>query len=209
MFNVLWPVIRRFDLSRYDHLAKVLTRLLTDRPADAADIFEDVSRLEKQEKHENKVDTLIDKPDKTAEIKLAEIQKTLFMREGEDEENVPEADDAETPLPNVHETMHFFEQAGVGIGREESVRIFLALKQLVEKYPLDSIRFWGKLFGVEENYYVAEVKFQDGKEEEEEEEEEEKDKKEDDKDENAEENDVSFDDFEVLTNLCSNGPVIL
>jgi radial spoke head protein 4A len=47
----------------------------------------------------------------------------------------------------------------VGVGREEIFRIWLALKQLVEKYPLESIRFWGKIFGIEQNYYIAEVCF--------------------------------------------------
>lgn len=64
--------------------------------------------------------------------------------------------------------MAYFEQAGVGIGKEETFRVWLALKQLVEKYPLDSIRFWGKIMGIEDNYYIAEVKFQEGKDEEEE-----------------------------------------
>jgi radial spoke head protein 4A len=60
-------------------LAKVLTRLLTERPSDAVEIFEDLSRQEKREKFVNKVDTLIDKPDKSSETKLAEIQKSLYM----------------------------------------------------------------------------------------------------------------------------------
>ena len=60
-------------------MAKVLTRLLTERPSDAVEIFEDLSRQEKREKFVNKVDTLIDKPDKSSETKLAEIQKSLYM----------------------------------------------------------------------------------------------------------------------------------
>jgi radial spoke head protein 4A len=60
-------------------LAKVLTRLLTERPSDAVEIFEDLSRQEKREKFVNKVDTLIDKPDKSSETKLAEIQKSLYI----------------------------------------------------------------------------------------------------------------------------------
>ncbi|CAF0744569.1 unnamed protein product [Brachionus calyciflorus] len=157
----------------YDHLAKVLTRLLTDRPADAVDIFEDVSRLEKKEKFVSKTDTIIDKPDKSTETKLAEIQRGLYIKEGEEEENIGDSDEMETPLPNLLELCYYFEQAGVGIGREETYRIWLALKQLVEKYALESIRFWGKIFGIEQNYYIAEVKFQEGKDEEEEEPEEE------------------------------------
>ncbi len=100
-----------------------------------------------------------------------------------------DSDDAETPLPNLQELCFYFEQAGVGLGREETFRVWLALKALVEKYPLESIRFWGKIFGIEQNYYVAEVKFQDGKDEEEEaeSEEHEEENKEDD-----EENEVFF-----------------
>lgn len=51
------------------------------------------------------------------------------------------------------------------------MRIFLALKQLVDNYPLQSCRFWGKIYGTEQNYIVAEVEYREGEEEEEEEEE--------------------------------------
>lgn len=145
-----------------------MTRILTERPSDAVDIFDDLSRQEKREAFVNKVDTLIDKPDKTSETKLAEIQRSLYSKESEDEADVEGGDETETPLPNLIELSYFFEQSGVGIGREETFRVWLALKQLVEKYPLESIRFWGKVFGIEENYYIAEVKFQEGKDEEEE-----------------------------------------
>jgi radial spoke head protein 4/6 len=62
-------------------------------------------------------------------------------------------------LPNLQEISYYFEQAGVGLGREETFRVWLALKQLVEKYPLETIRLWGKIYGIQENYYIAEVPF--------------------------------------------------
>ena len=52
-------------------------------------------------------------------------------------------DDGEGPLPNFMNLMFYFEQAGVGFGREESYRIFLALKQIVDAHPVQKIRFWG------------------------------------------------------------------
>jgi hypothetical protein len=52
---------------------------LSERPSDAVDIFEDISRLEKRDKFFNKVDTIIDKPDKSTEAKLADIQRNLYM----------------------------------------------------------------------------------------------------------------------------------
>jgi radial spoke head protein 4A len=62
-------------------------------------------------------------------------------------------------LPNLQEISYYFEQAGVGLGREETFRVWLSLKQLVEKYPLETIRLWGKIYGIQENYYIAEVHF--------------------------------------------------
>ena len=61
---------------------------------------------------------------------------------------------------------YYFEQAGIGLNREEMMRIWLSLKTLVDKHPIQQIRFWGKIFGIEHNYLVAEVAFRDGEEEE-------------------------------------------
>ena len=68
-----------FVVCRYDHLARVLSRLLTERPLDAVDILEDFSKQEKSEKFFNRVDTIVDKPDKSTETKLAEIQRSLYV----------------------------------------------------------------------------------------------------------------------------------
>ena len=52
-------------------------------------------------------------------------------------------------FPNVMEIAHFFEQGGVGVGREESCRILLSLKTLLrENTTLQSVRFWGQCSGV-------------------------------------------------------------
>ena len=47
-------------------------------------------------------------------------------------------------LGDILENTYYFEQANVGIGREESFRVFLALKQLSDAYPFESCRFWGE-----------------------------------------------------------------
>lgn len=73
----------------------------------------------------------------------------------------------ETALPNVSEIGFYIEQAGVGLGREEMQRIFLALKQLVESQALLHCRLWGKILGIESSYIVAEAKYREGEEEEE------------------------------------------
>ena len=72
---------------------------------------------------------------------------TLLCPQKKPEELEPEPDldeEVESPLPDLMELANFFEQAGVGVGREETFRIFLALKQLVESYSIRTCRFWGK-----------------------------------------------------------------
>ena len=70
------------------------------------------------------------------------------------------------------ELSFYFEQASVGLNREEVIRVWMALKNLVDTNNLQHVRFWGKMFGTEQNYYVAEVEYREGEEEQEEEEEE-------------------------------------
>ena len=48
------------------------------------------------------------------------------------------------PFPNLMEVAGALEQGGVGLGREETFRILLALRALLrENNTLQSVRFWG------------------------------------------------------------------
>ncbi len=66
------------SLFSYDHLAKVLTKILDERPENVVDTFEDISQEEKRARFRSDVDTVQDKVDKTTEVGLAEIQEKLF-----------------------------------------------------------------------------------------------------------------------------------
>ena len=78
-FNCLVLLLLLICVLSYDHLSKLLTKILNERPNDAVDILEDLSKQQKRERFVNQVDTLLDKPDKSTESKLADIQKGLFM----------------------------------------------------------------------------------------------------------------------------------
>jgi len=52
--------------------------VLDERPDNAVDIIEDISRKAKQTKFTSRVDTVLDKDDPSAEVALAEIQMKLF-----------------------------------------------------------------------------------------------------------------------------------
>lgn len=93
-------------------------------------------------------------------------------------------------LPNVIEIGFYLEQAGVGLGREETQRIFLALKKLVESEELQGCRLWGKILGTEGSYIVAEAEYKEGEEDGESNEEAAEDKAADDETKDNEQNEV-------------------
>ncbi|XP_028628441.1 radial spoke head protein 4 homolog A [Grammomys surdaster] len=155
-------------LNLYDHLSKVLTKILDERPADAVDIIENISQDVKMAHFNTKLDTLHNENEMLPAYEIAETQKALFLQghlEGADSELEEEI--TESSLPNVMESAYYFEQAGVGLGTDETYRVFLALKQLTDTHPIQRCRFWGKILGLEMNYIVAEVEFRDGEDEEE------------------------------------------
>ncbi|XP_013984428.1 radial spoke head protein 6 homolog A isoform X2 [Salmo salar] len=149
------------NLNLYDHLARVLTKVMDERPENVVDVIEDMSHEVKRGLLLDKQSTLRDIPLSPAAHLLAEQQMLLFSWGGGDDGD----QEVETPLPNVSEVGFLLEQAGVGLGREEMLRVFLALKKLVNSQPLARCRLWGKILGTEGNYLVAEGEYRDGEEE--------------------------------------------
>ncbi|KAL0272707.1 UNVERIFIED_CONTAM: hypothetical protein PYX00_005574 [Menopon gallinae] len=68
-------------------------------------------------------------------------------------------DDEEEPRarPDLMELLYFFEQTGVGLPRQEMFCIALHLKKLAASQPIEKYRFWGKVLGLEKNYYIVET----------------------------------------------------
>ncbi|XP_069711674.1 radial spoke head protein 4 homolog A-like [Phaenicophaeus curvirostris] len=159
-------------LNLYDHLANILTKILDEQPTNAVDIIENISKDVKCAQFQKKMDTLRDEHEILPTTKAAEERKALFLKANAEGEEELEEEIGETPLHNVMETAFYFEQAGIGLSKDESYLIFLALKNLISVQPIQTCRFWGKILGLEMNYIIAEVQFQEGEEEEETEEEE-------------------------------------
>lgn len=73
------------NLFSYDHLSRLLTKVMDERPENVVDIIEDMSREVKQELLQDKQSTLRDMPLATAAQLLAEQQRLLFSRRGGDD----------------------------------------------------------------------------------------------------------------------------
>jgi len=152
-------------LNLYDHLCSIMHKILENRTPNAVDLLENLSKEVKTNKFVPAADASTDVSPASQEIELANVQNKLFEKPSEEAEPEPE-DEVEMPLPDLMDTAHYFELAGVGLGREETFRIFPALKNLVDTHTLQSVRFWGKVLGNNKNYIVAEVEYREGAEDE-------------------------------------------
>ncbi|NXD55225.1 RSH4A protein, partial [Corvus moneduloides] len=153
----------RSGLNLYDHFANVLTKILDEQPANTVDIIEDISKDVKWAQFRKKMDTLRDEHLILPTFEAAEKCKALFVKEvGEEEREELDEEIGQPSLPNVMETAFYFEQAGIGLDKDESYYIFLSLKNLVNVQPIQTCRFWGKILGLEMNYIIAEVQLHEG-----------------------------------------------
>jgi len=150
--------------SPYDHIVNMIRKIMTERPDAVYNNFENLSRDSKRDAFKGDEDRLqADEVNSNAYV-ISSKQKPLFTR-SEEEEMEPEGFDGECVLPNILELSNHFEETGINLGRDETFRIYLALKKLTETHSLASCRFWGKIQGTVSNYIIAQAQFRDGADE--------------------------------------------
>ncbi|KAM8953649.1 radial spoke head protein 6 homolog A [Pelodytes ibericus] len=154
-------------VSLYEHLSGLLSRILAERPPNALESLAELSTELQWARMSRGPDALRTPRENLQTYTKAEIQRTLFTRgAGEGEESEAEGEMTESPLPNLLDLAHLVQQGGLNLGRDETVRISLALKHLLDTHPLQYCRFWGKILGTQGSYLVAEVEFREGEDEE-------------------------------------------
>lgn len=140
------------DKSLYDHVSAIVDQSLTKRAKDCVNAFRFVKDTEPE-------------PEDVIEYKqsFAKREMKLFEHSFEEIPDVGEREEEfELPLSNCYRIGYLFEKAGVGLGREEMIRVFLALKQLALECSFVNVRFWGKMFGIYGDYYIAETEYRIG-----------------------------------------------
>lgn len=85
MADMCWYWCSWTSSSSYDHLVRLLTKVMDERPENAVDVIEDMSRDLKGSILQEKQDTMRDSPSSSAALLLAEQQKALFTRTAGDE----------------------------------------------------------------------------------------------------------------------------
>lgn len=149
--------------SLYDHLSDVLVKILEQKPDNAYSLFENLSTSVKQSglnfEHSGGASGVVHAESPVPTTKDAPTALSLFTVTDEEEHD-------EVEVSNLLEEATALEWAGVGLTKEETFRLTLSMRKLTDRHPLKSVRFFGKILGLHNDYYVVESEFRDGEGEE-------------------------------------------
>lgn len=160
--------------SLFDHISKVIAKVVDERPQNVVDHFELFServRLETFEMNENLLAEAYKEPSRLAIAlkllpKLIErSQQSMIVTDNEEaEEAVDEAveeDEDEIisevpPKASLWELQFHWNMLGIGLKSEEIFALACSMDRLKENPDLGSCRFWGKILGLKSDYFIVE-----------------------------------------------------
>ena len=137
--------------SLYEHLSRVLLKVIVEKPQNANAMFEQLSqelRGATQVKPTLPVEgePEIIKPEKDSQLEwCGDVSKLYAPAEGEG---------SEITYPDLMTEANVYEWAGINFGKPETYRLYLAIKQKAT-VEARSLRFWGKIAGRSGDYYVV------------------------------------------------------
>lgn len=121
----------------------------------------------------NKIEAQINKPTvKLTEVKtpssathVAKNKQNIFKQEDvfskEYHESIFNANlntQTLSPLPPILDNQRYFTQCGVGLNLSESTELYLSVKTFLNNTKnIGFCRFWGKILGLQKNYYIIET----------------------------------------------------
>lgn len=139
----------------YDHLERIVNRVITEQPKDAYDLVEVLSRL-------------IKAGELSAQANLTEEEVRVLsehVKKSKELDKVPTAEGGEEPItvpcavPDFVEEADMFCWTGVGLDEMESYKVMCSMRNHAAKLEggFNKLRFWGKILGTDADYYVAEA----------------------------------------------------
>mmetsp|Transcript_11182 Transcript_11182/g.20236 ORF Transcript_11182/g.20236 Transcript_11182/m.20236 type:complete len:450 (-) Transcript_11182:338-1687(-) len=151
------------DVSVYEHLVNLISKLLDEKPAGPVDLLETSVLIKRTQFVAREASPLVPipcLPDGTkcrAAIKLFGQQDLSI--DPETGEPIEAVAPNEYTAENFVAATNLFEAVGVGLGREEGYTISLTMKRLGEdsRLGIQKIRFFGKIQGLYADYYIFET----------------------------------------------------
>lgn len=164
--------------SLFDHISKVIAKVVDERPQNVVDHFELFServRLETFEMNENLLAEAYQEPSRLA-IALKSLpkfiersqQSVIVTDKEEADEAVEETEDeaveqdedeeisGEPPKASLWELQFHWNMLGIGLKSEEIFALACSMDRLKENPDIGSGRFWGKILGLKRDYYIVE-----------------------------------------------------
>lgn len=155
--------------SLMDHLQDLFSQLIYDNPRNPVNCLELLSQDIKKHGFSYQHSTNINNAEFSDLLKWATVELKLIDRPKEENEEgvlIEVAPEALPAISDIMEDRQLLSWAGIDLGEEECWRLRQALKKLVKEKSAKDIRFWGKIYGTEKDYYVVEGTGEAGEEEE-------------------------------------------
>lgn len=156
--------------SLQDHLTKVLLTVGKERLNGSLEKFEDISA---QLKGKMVVPiykdlTALDNNQKCREqlLKASDAMSQLALSGESKDEDDQQEEDGESTMPDILTQARMFEWAGINLGSEETYALFCSIDRHIKDQQsgedggaLNYCRFFGKIFGLNADYFILEAKF--------------------------------------------------
>lgn len=147
----------------YDHLTKLFeTQLEMNDDKKFLDLFEDISLKikstkgkyldEEAEKSFNSLFTYLEEFNNSAKSKKTLIEP-LVKKDGDEIVPVTQVG----YVPEYHNLFQIFEWFGISMGDKMAYLLTNSLRNLASNKGLTNVIFWGKIYGSEKDYYIAEA----------------------------------------------------
>lgn len=163
----------------YTHLVEVFGILMRHYPEEPLDKIEEVSYLCKNKNSNKKGDSnlkmeeFLKLNEDTRHKLVTEALQLYAERAGKLFEKPQLEEDEEPPekapvgnVPDLAKLGRMFEWAGINFGEKEYFLLQKSIAKLAEKTGASNLKFWGKIYGTQRDYYIAQGKLEGGDEDE-------------------------------------------
>uniref|UniRef100_A0A1B6CW71 Radial spoke head protein 4 homolog A n=1 Tax=Clastoptera arizonana TaxID=38151 RepID=A0A1B6CW71_9HEMI len=152
------------NLSVWSHLNEILRKLLSEKPENVIDYFEEYSRQIKQDRYVQQygyIQNVFIQPDQLEySKKLLELLKEIKLYDEESTDIINEEEDTTQRFNkrknDLIEVFWYFSQGNINLPDTELFAINISMKKLMKDNSLHNPRFWGKVFGLKSNYFILE-----------------------------------------------------
>lgn len=151
--------------SVYEHVRQIIKKIVETRPDNVIDFFEEFSRQIRLDDYYQRPESFFEPWVSGRSLQYAKLQLSNFNRflskdvgVGDPEEAFEEAEASSEEKTNYEELLnHLLPHIGLGFPKKSTMAFILAMRMLQKDHALENVRFWGKIYGLKQNYFVAEA----------------------------------------------------